>query len=246
MLDKFHNSDSEHGIDLVAYIYGEMDDAARDRFETHLAGCDKCAFELGSYADARLSVIEWRRNDFEPLATPAMIIPESQPVATPASAPQRRSWTAWIESIYALPGLARAGFGLAAAAILIGVLYFAFVPKKSVDTGVSIADKTSVPTEPQKLEVAPVPEQTVAVKKAEYEPGLVSTAARRSAAPRSNARSQTASLRQTPVIRNYRRIGPLEAVTQKAQTVPRLNSFEVEEDTTLRLSDLFSQVDRKK
>ena len=76
MLDKFHNSDSEHGIDLVAYIYGEMDDAARDRFETHLAGCDKCAFELGSYADARLGVIEWRRNDFETLALQPAETPE--------------------------------------------------------------------------------------------------------------------------------------------------------------------------
>ena len=31
----------------------------------------ECAIELGAFADARLSIIKWRRNDFEHLATPA-------------------------------------------------------------------------------------------------------------------------------------------------------------------------------
>ena len=58
MLDKLHNSGSGHEADLVSYMYGEMDPAARHRFESHLETCDLCAVELGAYADARLGFIE--------------------------------------------------------------------------------------------------------------------------------------------------------------------------------------------
>ncbi|HEY2867575.1 MAG TPA: zf-HC2 domain-containing protein [Pyrinomonadaceae bacterium] len=249
MLDKFHNSNSEHGLDLVAYIYGEMDETARARFESHLAGCDVCAVELGSYADARLGVIEWRRNDFEPLSTPAMIIPDSQPAATLVGGRPRRSWMAWIETVYALPGLARVGMGLAAAAILLGVFYFVFVPDNAPSSVENITGKTAAPAEQQKPVASPSsdqPDRVETAKKSEFEPGAVATSIHRTAVARSNAKAQTAALHQTPAIRNYRKIGPLEAVTPKTQPAPTLNTFEEEEDTTLRLSDLFSQVGPKK
>ena len=249
MLDKLHNASSHHGLDLVAYMYGEMDDAARDRFESHLAACDECAVELGGYADARLGVIEWRRNDFEPLATPAIIIPDTQSVTTLVAERPRRSWTDWIGSIAALPAMARAGIGLAAAALLIGILYFALAPGRLDNGGQSIA---TVPApsadQPVSFPELAIPEQAAVGKEAEIGTPRMASDDRPRTVVRSSERPQRAALRQTPASRNYHRIGPLEAVTltPSSRTSPRLNTFEEEEDTTLRLSDLFSQVGQRK
>ena len=248
MVKKFHTSGSDHGVELVSYIYGEMDDLARDRFETHLAGCDECAVEIGAYADARLGVIEWRRNDFEPLATPAIIIPDTQPVATLVSRRPQAGWSAWIETILALPRYVQAGMGLATAALVLGALYLAFVPGNTAGDPGSIANKTTAPAEVQIPEKAPVPDQAAVPAKSRPSTGPVPVVDRMSRTVTSNSRTQRAMLRQTPLVRSYKRIGPLLAAVpaRKAGAAPTLNTFEDDEDTTLRLSDLFSQVGPRK
>lgn len=253
MLDEFHNSGPGHEADLVSYMYGEMDSASRDRFDLHLATCDSCAVELGAYADARLGVIEWRRNDFEPLATPAIIIPEYQPVATVVTERPQMIWTGWLETIYSLPRLAQAGMGLAVAALLVGVFYFAIMPSRSgseSENNVALNNQVT-PAAHQTEEVSPAPvnpDQASTPKKSEFRTTPVEVRDRRPAAGKSLDKPQRATLRQSPVMRNYRKLGSLEAVTvtPKTQTAPTLNTFEEEEDTTLRLSDLFSQVSPRK
>ena len=253
MLDKLHNSGGGHEADLVSYLYGEMDPAARDRFELHLETCDPCAVELGAYADARLGVIEWRRNDFEHLATPAIIIPEPKHVTTLVAERPQSIWSAWVEAIYSLPRLVQAGIGLAAAAVLLSVFYFAWLPNISgTGPGTSkVAGETHMRAEPRKPEIAASPSQPEPAtdqRKAEFKPAPVEIKDRRPAGAKPSDRMQRATVRQTPVMRNYRKLGPLEAVTMapKAPTAPTLNTFDEEEDTTLRLSDLFSQVGPRK
>src|SRR5689334_12711894 len=127
MFDNYHNSNPNHGTDLISYIYGEMDEAGQNAFESHLATCDKCAIELGEYSNARLGVVEWRRNDFEHLATPAIIIPSLQPASLVAAERKPGIFASVIEAIGALSGFAQASLGLAAAALLIGIFYFVLI-----------------------------------------------------------------------------------------------------------------------
>src|SRR5262249_24118039 len=127
MFDKDHNLNGDHGTDLIAYIYGELDESARNAFELHLERCDECAVELGAMSDARLGVVEWRREDFEHLATREIVIPDLRPVVTP----EREKvgiFAAFIDFIAASSAFARAGVGVATAALLFGVIYFAVGP----------------------------------------------------------------------------------------------------------------------
>jgi len=252
MLDDFHNSGPGHEADLVSYMYGEMDGMARERFESHLSTCDSCAFELGGYADARLGVIEWRRNDFDHLATPAIIIPDSQPARALVAERPKSIWAGWLETIYTLPRLAQAGMGLAAAALLIGIFYLGFMPGRPIAGSETLAGKnqTTSPA-PQERVIAPAPinmDQASNQPKGPFKPSPVEVKERQSGVGRSNVRPQRAIMHQTPVMRNYRKLGSLEAVTltPKTQAAPTLNTFDEEEDTTLRLSDLFSQVSPRK
>src|SRR3954471_9107038 len=130
MLNGHHNFEQEHGLELVSYIYGELSDDRRSAFESHLQACDECVLELANYSDARLGVIEWRREDFDHLATPEVVITESQPEYVHAGG--RRGLAAVLDSIFRLPIFAQAGLGLAAAALAIAMVYFAgFTPAGS-------------------------------------------------------------------------------------------------------------------
>ncbi len=44
---------------LVAYLYGEVDAATRDRVDAHLAGCATCATEVAALGDVRTELSLW-------------------------------------------------------------------------------------------------------------------------------------------------------------------------------------------
>jgi hypothetical protein len=46
--------------DLVAYLYGEANEAARRSFEAHTRHCDSCEKELSAFGQVRSSISEWR------------------------------------------------------------------------------------------------------------------------------------------------------------------------------------------
>lgn len=240
MLNGYHNTNGSHGNELVAYIYGELDETSRNAFELHLAGCDECAIELAAMSDARLGVVEWRRTDFEHLATPEIVIPVDRPVVGNASKPRRTPlFAGLVESLLSSPLFGRAGIGLAAAALLIGVIYFA--GQRSVTR-----------------EIAKKPENTVAPQSAPNEtidaPKETSTATTGDVAkapmtvdPESKNKERrlaaTHVVTNQTVVKSARKSNTVPPKSQVAQKrAPRLNSFEEEEDKTLRLSDLFAEI----
>ena len=50
---------------LVAYLYGEVDAAMRDRVDAHLATCDRCAAEVTALGDVRAELGLWIPPDAE-------------------------------------------------------------------------------------------------------------------------------------------------------------------------------------
>jgi hypothetical protein len=241
MFELDHNLEGEHGVELLAYMYGELDQASRTAFETHLTSCDECAFELGSFADARLGVIEWRREDFDPLATPVILIPESEPVAAFAdrstvAGPMKAYW----ESLLSWPLFARVGTGLAAASLVAGIVYFAVVSRQSAE----VADKKpAVIANPSASEPEPKQQiEDVAEHKPASEPNRsTQTEPVKVADDHSAQRFQLASSRtvaKSPIVKTIRPKAET-AVTKKA---PRLNNVEEEEDKSLRLTDLFAEI----
>jgi hypothetical protein len=51
----------ERGNDLIAFLYGEMDESASQDFEGHLLSCNECESELGDFRQIRSSVVSWRQ-----------------------------------------------------------------------------------------------------------------------------------------------------------------------------------------
>jgi Putative zinc-finger len=75
LLDNNYNSTCKFAEDVVAYLYGEIETSEKLRFEKHLADCQSCADELAGFSLARSSILEWRNQEFTPLATPVIEIP---------------------------------------------------------------------------------------------------------------------------------------------------------------------------
>ena len=52
----------ERGNDLIAFLYGEIDDHNARDFERHLLSCAECESELGAFDEIRSSVVSWRQD----------------------------------------------------------------------------------------------------------------------------------------------------------------------------------------
>jgi hypothetical protein len=242
MLNGHHNLDGEHGIELTAYMYGELDQNSRTAFESHLAVCDECAMELASFADARLGVIEWRREAFDHLATPVILLPESEPVAPFVDKPATAGGFVGLwESLLSWP--VRAGTGLAAAALLAGAVYFA-----AFSSGTSNGEVAAVPTN------GPVAEKLPQIEPEQKTSAVISTGApvvqpkrlsgvksekpiERRAARRIQLASSRTPGRSPAVIRSGQ--PKVQTATTRA---PRLNNLDEDEDKSLRLADLFAEI----
>jgi len=93
---------------LIAYLYDDIDPAARAAFETHLAACDQCRAELKQFGAVRATLARWnppepkRALDFEP-----------QPAAPGRAGRGAGAWTA----LKGIPAWAQ----VAAALVFLGV-----------------------------------------------------------------------------------------------------------------------------
>jgi len=96
---------------LIAYLYGEVDVATRERVDAHLATCERCGAELTALGDVRLELGLWNPPDAElGFAITRRSEPQSATVLRPA-----RWWStvpAWAQAAAAVLVIA-AGAGIA-------------------------------------------------------------------------------------------------------------------------------------
>ncbi len=219
--------------ELVALLYDELDSASRESTENHLAACDMCAGEFAELSFARLDVYEWHRDEFVEMATPRIVIPYEEAVV-------RTSWFDSLAGLFAGPGR-WATTGAAFAAVAIAAFGFWAISSKpeeraAVNGGVKVVQSTERPS------VAPTPEAV--------EP---TPAGDRNIAPQRTAsapvkKQQPTPLKTTQPVPQPAKGRPLtsQPVNARQQPAPRLNDFDDEEDTTLRLGDLLAEVDTRK
>jgi hypothetical protein len=215
----------EFGAGILDYLYGESDESARLRFETHLASCQWCIDDFAMIADARFSVLEWQRTEFAHLKTPSIRIPYDAPAS---------SWAEKFVDLVRMPVWAAAG---AAMVLLIAAAFYFTVPRS---TNIAMAD-----TDPLVVE-EPRTEASISMPGAEQQvPSTVGVSGRddkirelrpaKAPAPRLvvNVRPITAKVEKVP------RTGQPKLV--QAVRKPTLNSFEEDDDRSLRLADLFDE-----
>lgn len=229
-----------HGEEMLAYLYDELSPDGRARFEAHLQGCYECIDEFAELAVSRYSVFEWKSVEFAPMATPKFVIPtENQPA--------KASWFNGIREAFAWKGWALAG-GMAAM-LLFGMIGFMLwnVPSEATIAGNETEQiPQPVPSVTQTLRstVSNEPEQPSepATAGSVNEPEPEKTQNRRITPQRRQARATRTVLAQkeaTPATQN-RATG-----IQRLQNSPTLGQYVEDQDESLRLSDIFDDLDTK-
>ena len=249
---------------LISYLYGEIGAAEKVAFETHLKNCSTCETELAEFGFARKAVQEWKIKEFDVLPTPTFVIP-SNTVKTRLMAESSVSWLENFKRIFTFkPALA-----MSALAILIAFVGIALMTinlknnnqiagitennnaiqtvvtppiekineqsKQSDDKNlVSVNDKTTVAPE-IKLKNLPV---VISGKKS---PATDDSTVKVSINKPKNNPINDAPL---PDIKAVNR--PIKKSTVVRQSkVPSLTETEETEDNSVRLADLFDELDTK-
>ncbi len=58
--------------DLIAFLYGELDPGETTAFRGHLQDCRSCSLEFAEFTNIRESVVAWRNEALEGVASPAI------------------------------------------------------------------------------------------------------------------------------------------------------------------------------
>lgn len=225
------NSCCPSGPELVSLLYSELDEADGFAIGEHLRECSNCVEEFASLSEARLSAYEWNRDEFAHLETPAVAIPYGPRVRT------------WIERIYAglvfaSPyGTAAAAFGGFAVIIAFGYLL--------IGGGVSSPSPVSVDSETVAKIDSPnsrLPVSNSAANTAVSDVNTPRIGPAVYAEFRNKQKTRSTAPRATGVPK--KQLLKPDALVAKEQAAPRLtpNTMDVS-DTSLRLAELFSELD---
>lgn len=218
------------GESAIAYLYGELAAAAAAEFEVHLTACERCRDEFAELSDARFDVYEWHKLEFVPMETPAIVIPYEV---------EERGWAAGIRAMFAPRQRLFSGASLAAASfVMIAALGLLSLSGNDADLAVAEgtrAEKVSAPIEISTPEVNVAQQRAVT---AEPEASAVSADPAKTA----EAVPEPALPRSRPLRPVRERVMPA-AVIPASTTPPRLNDFEDSSDDSLRLSDIFEDIE---
>jgi len=59
--------------DLIAFLYGELNDDEARTFRQHMHGCAACSSELSAFNNVRESVVAWRNESLSGVTSPAVV-----------------------------------------------------------------------------------------------------------------------------------------------------------------------------
>ncbi len=255
------NSSCAYAEQMVSYLYGEADAREKSNFETHLDNCPACTDELAAFVLVRSTVLDWRAEEFSTLLTPAFDILAAEykeSFSTTVVLAESRSWLAGFRQMFSLNSMkATAAFGILI--ICAGIVWFAFNFSGGNDNAENRDDVKSIeaavtPT----VELAKKSEEkSVADKNDEKSSPLYqitnSTPPLKREKPGSPNKSIIRASSNAPKNNSDNSIrNPKEASEDSKKTasvrkkrIPDLNDVEDEEDETIRLSDLFDELDTK-
>ena len=258
MLNNNHNS-CQFAEQTVSYLYGEAAASEKAEYELHLKTCPTCADELAGFGFIRSSVLDWRNEDFAKLQTPAFDIPatKSKNVFSPASNPsESRSWFGGLGKIFNF-NPATAAFAvlvvfLAAALFALKFTSYGEIAGNKNDANLAHAvsptveatikpAETIVAGKDSKISTPPDVKVTDSLRRFAREPQTVpvkTTIKVSDGSSKIDAGSSDRSLKNASD--KIKKIAPV-----KKQSVPSLDVADDEEDETIRLADLFDEIDAR-
>jgi hypothetical protein len=245
-----HNPSCGFAGDIVSYLYDETSAAEKAKFEMHLAGCTACGDELAAFSSVRTSISDWREADFGWLPTPDIVIPYETLPAHPPVVETRGTILTDLKRLFSFTPWPPAIAAFGALAVVAGLALFAIgylnKPETNIADNRNSRQPAASPTVnvPQKATTAAIqdppvkqgtPDKLVTEPK-ETRPEVVNASA---PVPARNKKAQ-------PVndVKNADK-PDAKAAPANNQKAPSLNNYTDEEDTTLRLADLFEEIDTK-
>ena len=134
-----HNSSCNFSDLLISYLYGEIGEQEKLRFESHASGCKVCGDEISVFGGVRSSVQYWRETEFARLPSPVIELPfeaakkntvsSNEPTVAAAAttaAAASRSWLTSLRQLFSFsPAWTGAATACAALAICVGLFYAA-------------------------------------------------------------------------------------------------------------------------
>lgn len=248
--ENHQNLSCEFAEEIVSYLYNEMVEAEKSRFETHLSNCSLCADEVADFTSVRSSILEWRNEEFAVLPTPEFEIPFETKTQNPVAAEVSRPWYIAVRDFFTLsPMWMTASTAMAVLAICVGLVFV---------TINALKDKPDFAQEKEK--VKPVSSPTTAVNKTETtvsNSGQTNTNSTQM--PTTKVDSSSTKTPATPIkIVDRQPVKPQNSntkrnvspnVVNKPNSSPKTKNGKLpsltgddEEDNSLRLSDLFDEI----
>ncbi len=230
MLNNGHKKECGFADEIVAYIYDEIGQTERTKFESHLANCSACTDEFAGISNARFSIFEYQKEEFAHLATPEIVIP----YAPKSHEVETAGFFAGLRDMLTLSGWSSAVAVAAAVFVCIGL---GFVAMNYVRSDQSIASNkipVNIPviapvvtTNPQEVAEQKNPEATTPSNKS-VDGGIRPVRAAVVSQHRVFQRNLTADTKT--------RVDP--SPTQKNLKAPVLSNYDEDDDKSLRLADL--------
>ncbi|MGB7070715.1 MAG: hypothetical protein WBD22_14575 [Pyrinomonadaceae bacterium] len=232
-VESTNNSGCALSQQVIVYLYDEMGIVKRSDFDRHISGCRQCAADVSEFAATRSAVQQWRKNEFDVLATPRIEIPFEHPNV---------SLVETLRLFLSLPtGWVTAASAAAVIAVIIG---FGFVLFGDLTGGSEIAEQVSAP-QVSVPSVEPVRVQSIDAEPIETIEDMVGSTAVAVSAPIRKTQTHVGERSKRPRLDRSRRMASSGSSPNPAPRLeaPRLNDLEEAEDDSLRLTDLFAEID---
>ena len=230
MLDNCNKNGCQFTGEIVSYMYDEIGESERTKFEQHLVDCTVCTDEFAGISNARFSVFEWHKEEFADLPTPNIIIPY-------AEVADRAGFFAGLRDLLTLSGWPAAATVAAGLIVSIGL---GFAAINYLGGSQEFASNTSVIVAvPQVIlpdNEARMPQTNAPVKKDGGIETVSNTDDRQTRPLRASTGTQRLKNERAVQRPNNTVVRNQAATTAKA---PALTSYDDTDDKSLRLSDLF-------
>ncbi len=252
MLNNNHNPSCAFAEQIVSYLYGETIGKEKATFDAHLNNCASCADELAGFGFVRASIVEWKTEEFLNLETPSINIPYPIAVAT-----EKQSWLGELRKLFALSLTWATAFAVLIVCVGLVLLAVNFSNDKNIARKVEKPTNAVVSPTVEEKPTPPIEETAKQTPTEELpKPSNIENASEKyspQSAPKNQFVKVSNNVRKnkgvTQTANNVVNIRKLKddktTLTARKQVVPKLNSLEEEEDNSVRLADLFAEVESK-
>ncbi len=247
------NFNCEFAPDIVDFIYGETGDERRKVFSSHLINCSDCADEVAELSDITFSIRDWKSAEFDKLATPNIQIPYPMPVVTMADE-KTVSWLDSVKGFFRLSPVLSGAMAVLLLGLMVGLGFFILDKNENQ----LVAETNSKNTFNPKPSASP--EKSVGVEernlagtddsemKPKVENKIIVDDVRPVEAKKSESKQKMQAVRavEKNPVPNAATNTNNDAKVTPVKKKPRLNELPEEtEDDSLRLADLFAELDTK-